>query len=274
MMKRLDWALASTLMLVCVSQNVAFAQGDDAQLAQLEFRLPVPRLALRSTPAGTQLQMNQHHASGRAGDPQLLARSVRLALPPGAIPSTIKVRVKSLRSETLAVERLAPVAQEYQGLQVVERKDVRLVQGRNPRVYGRDIDYPDHWTSGFKIIRDRGCLLLSVRLTPVRYNDLQRQLRVSLEFAVSVTYQERPLALEAPGRPAIRGKRQTLQQVVAENGCQRWEEIERWYDLTPAPHGGQMRLVAAITDSEIVRRILSHLGSTLRAQKIESRAPE
>lgn len=137
------------------------------------------------------------------GAPQLPARTVRLALPPDADLGSVRV--------TVTAERAAPIAGAFDvgpapaarvlgsGRAVWGGAADRVVEGRDPSIYGTDAPYPASWGEAVGPGRElRGYKTIAVALHPVRYGPRSGRLVAAPTLRVEIRFRTEPARAAAP----------------------------------------------------------------------------
>jgi hypothetical protein len=201
---------------------------------KLSFTLRFSELEHQEGKRGTQIRMEGFEPVGLAGNPRLPRRVYQILLPPDVDPASVSVEVtgsqESVRRGVGRVEAASPIAElgEKNKTREVPRADgIELIDGKNPHLYGQNVDFPASPVGQVFVSTYRGWKILNIPVTPVRYNDSKAVLTVASEMELVIEYQE----FEIPVDSVVDDL--DIRRMVVENGLQVWDDIEREYDVTP-----------------------------------------
>ncbi|MDD5309513.1 MAG: C25 family cysteine peptidase [Deltaproteobacteria bacterium] len=131
--------------------------------------------------------------SALPGQPALPSRTVRVAVPPDAVASTIKLRVTALDERPMPgafdVRPAPPMALIGKGGVLWGPNAARIENGRDLGVYGRSAIFPATHGSGSPSLGGlRRYRFATVTLNPVRWDPIARTLFHASRLAVEVTF--------------------------------------------------------------------------------------
>jgi hypothetical protein len=190
------------------------------------------------------------------GAPALPVRTVRLALPPDADLTTVRVSVEPIAIDAMQgpfdVAPAPPVRAHDTALATWGSAKNRIVDGRDTAIYSRDALFPTAFGGIQGAAREiRGFKSVAVALTPVRYRPLSGDLVAAESLRVTVSY----APLRGKSFP-LRGCR--LDDALAARLLDNFAEAKPWYEgacaMYPAPGDDG---VAVITTDDIEEESLN-----------------
>jgi hypothetical protein len=241
------------LLLVGTGVLALLLLAGGASADRLEYTFAAAPLELRPAPDGTtRVVAPGIGTASRPGEPALPEQVLRLALPPDAIPDSVTVEVTPLGIERLPgthdVAPAPPIGLIGRGTIDWGPASARIVDRRDPLVYGSDLSFPATWGDAHQSLGGlRRYRFATVRLYPVRYRPLSGLLDRAAGFQVTVRFQRqvrRPTALDADCGG------ETLAAKLLHNH----EQARLWYDepcLGPpvTPTGLAIVTTASIADA-------------------------
>lgn len=165
------------------------------QAGPLELRLrvtsPMPRQMFASN--GVRVRLEGAEPLWSPGDPRLLQRSFRLALPPDTDLSSVHVTLEAMAQEEIVLERPiepAPPVVTWDGEKNIYEwgRGKTIVHGCNMKVYGVDALYPATVLSPAHCGELREWKVVQFSLYPLQYNPSSKVLRVLTSADISIRY--------------------------------------------------------------------------------------
>ncbi len=194
-------------------------------------------------------------ACHESGMPAVVARTVMVAIPPGArVALTIDVHaVREYRSVNLA-----PVAEPASDSTMSEGfSDSQFVHDRN--VYKRDAYLPERPAEITATGILRGMQYAEILITPAQYNPVQRMLRVASSLTLTLQFQTSDggsVVNEPPAQEPVDGAARvfdTIRTGTVINPASRFARVPSAHGLAPA----QFRVSGEMEDSPFAIRILT-----------------
>jgi len=160
----------------------------------VELRVDVASPELTATQGGlVGVRMRGAGTTSEPGRPALPFEIVRIAVPPDADPSTVRVTVQPLDVQPILgrfdVRAVPPAAELGSGELLWGSRADQIIEGRDVGIYGSADPYPRRWHAGGNGLGGlRRYRFVTVYLYPVRYRPVDGELERAAGFDVRVTF--------------------------------------------------------------------------------------
>jgi hypothetical protein len=189
-MKRASFVLVGILLVALLSLPAFAGRG------KINFRIDNPSPGLQMNDKGeTAVTMPETGRGGGPGQPALPYKVVRLAIPPEAVASSVRVQVTHGNINRLPgefdVEPAPPIRTMNGGAAIWGSDAGRIVNGRDTGVYGGNGMFPKDWSEVSQSIGElRRYRFVTVTVFPVRFKPSENALfhagRIDIEVSFEV----------------------------------------------------------------------------------------
>lgn len=135
---------------------------------------------------------NAEYISGNAGEPGLPGFSRTFLLPPDADFSTLTISVDNILEEVISGSfEISPIKPYYTSRGAVQSSDAsKLRDGKAISIYAKDAYFPGTYARISSTGRMHEYNLVTVEVTPYRYNPLQKSLKSLKSGVVTIDYKQ------------------------------------------------------------------------------------
>lgn len=181
------------------------------------------------------------------GDPFLVERSLRVALPPDADLGSARVAVLATDATELVVDKLiqaSPPMASWDGEKTIQEwgDGKQIVDGRNVITYEQDAYYPKACLSAMTAGELREWKAVQFSFYPLQYNPVTGVLRVVTAAEISITY-------SLAGAKSGMAPRDGAMNDVAAGLMDNYEAARAWYPVTQGAKGTTYPYVILTTNS-------------------------
>ncbi len=175
------------------------------------------------------------------GDPALPYRVYRVALPPDADPSTLRLEITQLEERQVDLPRVppappwmidtSPLDPGYDAARIDHLRwgsGKQIVGGRNTLIYNRNALYPSQWADVVASGRLRKWQIAAVRFYPLRINPVTGEARQASRLGVRLTFDRDPTFLDDPS--SLKLLRDNAFDRLAAGLTLNAAEAKKWYD--------------------------------------------
>ncbi len=190
------------------------------------------------------IQMNGFRHDLDPENPALNYHTIRLAIPPEAIESSIKVTTIQHHQEIIekpyTIPPAPPLVYDSANREELERLEYerwgfgkQIVNGQNVLVYNKDRLYPNNGYRLGGVGRMRKWKILSIKFYPFTYNPVKRQLSKTRDLILKIGFLRNASSIDTPKT------RTSLLNTTADKQAQKllynFTKAQKWYQPKPTP---------------------------------------